>query len=116
MYEKLGKGAEPLTDRFGRFFGQDLVIRADDEILVPGLKSIAGGQRSRRDEVTGERLPDSDSADEAVIFVVLEYALKGDLPKTLSLKPPTSIDNGRPSTSIGFVLYHCERKSRKEWK
>ena len=105
VYEKLVKKPELLKDRYGSFFQQDWLVRADGNILVPTLKSIEGRQRSRRDEISGEVLANAEGDEGMVLSVILEYALGPDRPKTLSVKPPTS-DSGHSLASLGFVLYH----------
>ena len=73
VYEKLVKKPELLKDRYGSFFQQDWLVRADGNILVPTLKSIEGRQRSRRDEISGEVLANAEGDEGMVLSVILEY-------------------------------------------
>ncbi|MFK5923012.1 MAG: hypothetical protein QM496_12605 [Verrucomicrobiota bacterium] len=105
LFEKLDNEPKALKERYGDFFQQDWVLRADGKVLVPALKSIEGKQRSRRDEITGEVITNADEENDVILSVILEYALGVNLPKALSIKAPTS-KNGHALAAIGFVLYH----------
>lgn len=105
VYAKVIEKPELLKNRYRDFFEMDWVIRGDEKILVPVLKSIEGRKRSRRDEITGEVLPVSDENQEAVLLVKLEYSWGPNQPKSISIKPPTS-ENVRALAAVGFVLYH----------
>jgi hypothetical protein len=102
LHERLGGEPSPLTERLPRFFGEDLVLRADGATLTGGVREITARPRLRRDEVTGEALPPAgDEEPEIVVFAVLEYALP-DRPATVTIAPPPDRAN------IGFVTYHEE--------
>lgn len=106
ILERLELGNEPLPERFGQFFQEDFVLKADGEILVPSLNSIEGRPRARRDEVTGESLPASEEEKEVVLFVQLEYPLPDPPPRALTLTPPMGDATGGSSATVGFILYH----------
>ena len=102
---RMGLVAEPLGERLGRFFTEDLVIRADGGAPLPGrVGAIEPRRRVRRDDLTGEPMPTADDEGEAVVFVVLSYAFRGR-PDTVTLHPPTA-DGEYPSANIGFITYH----------
>jgi hypothetical protein len=101
LYEQLGFGSEPLRQRIGRLFSEDLAIRVDGEPLEGRIQSMAPRARARRDAVTGEPLPASESEAEIVIAATLIYPFDA-LPEALTLAAPS----GTGVASIGFVLYH----------
>jgi hypothetical protein len=106
LYERMGNDPEPLLDRLGRFFGEDLVLRADGGAPIVGeLRQVVPRQRVRRDEITGEALPAVGDEQEIVVFAELAYPLAGR-PGVLSLDPPTHGDKAYTRASIGFVVYH----------
>jgi hypothetical protein len=101
VYERLGHAPELLVERFPRFFQEDFVLRvAEGDPLPVRLVEMEPRQRIRRDEISGEPLPDSKDQEETVIFVRLWYPLQGK-PKRLRI-------GGLATTvaSLGFVLYH----------
>jgi hypothetical protein len=105
IHDGLGLPPEPLEERLPRFFGEDLVVRADDGSRLPGrLVSMEGRHRVMRDEITGEPLPAAEDEGDPVIFAVVEYPFPRR-PSALSLRPPRS-PRGFPAATIGFVLYH----------
>jgi len=105
LYERLGFEPEPFAERLSRFFGRDLVIRADDGAPLPGrVREIAPRPRVRRDELTGQALPIGDEEPEAVVFAVLEYSFRGH-PASLAIAPPRA-EGGVPRANIGVVVYH----------
>ena len=58
LYERLGQEPEPFVDRAVRFFGEDLVVRADGGAPMPArIEAIEVRARVQRDEVTGEAVP-----------------------------------------------------------
>ena len=101
LHAKLNRGSAPLAERLTRFFAEDLVLSVDGAEPLPGrLIEVAVRSRMRRDEITGEPLEDA-GADEAVLFVRLEYALPGR-PASLTLHGLRAT----PPVSVGFVAYH----------
>jgi len=104
IYEKLGNPPLSLRERLPNFFLNDLAIASADGAPLPGrLLRIAPRQRVRRDEVTGEPLPQDEENDETVVFARLEYAL-AKKPSTLTVFSAW----GQERPSIGFVVYHGE--------
>ena len=100
IYEQLGYGETPFSERQERFFQEDLVIVADDEVLPGIVTAMEVRQRAQRDEITGEPLPVQENA-EHVLWVNLFYAFEGR-PARLSVKAPSNV----APVDIGFVLYH----------
>lgn len=101
IYERLGNDPEPLRERFGRFFTEDLVLTADGGPPLPGrILEMEARPRVRRDEITGEPLPAAGEDPEQVVFARLEYLLPG--------RPATVTLGGRVAraTGVGFVAYH----------
>ncbi len=103
IYEQLGHGPRPISERLQDFFEHDLVIRADGEDPLAGRIISMGPQpRIRRDEISGEPLPPLENVEpEMVIAATLEYPLPGT-PKTITFYGPAL----SPAPSIGFVAYH----------
>jgi hypothetical protein len=85
IYEKLGNPPLSLRERLPLFFRTDLGMASADGQPLPGrLLRIEPRQRVRRDEITGEPLPQDEENDETVVFASLEYAL-AKKPDTLTL-------------------------------
>ena len=103
VYEHLGRGSEPLTERFPRFLTEGFVIALEDGTPLPARIAKMGPRvRVRRDNVTGEALSDEEGVEpETVVFARLEYPLPVDTDQLL-------IGGSVPgrSASIGFVVYH----------
>ena len=58
LYQKLGFDPEPFAERLMRFFGEDLVILADETNILPGrIVQMLPRKRIIRDEITGQPLP-----------------------------------------------------------
>ncbi len=107
VYQRLGHGADPWAGRLARYFAEDLTLRVDDGPPLPGrLVEISPRPRLARDEITGEPVPASASAEpiETVVFAVLEYPLT-ERPATLAVKSPMD-ERGFPNASVGFITYH----------
>jgi hypothetical protein len=105
LYSRLGYTPEPWIDRLLRFTARDLTVRADDGPPSPGrLRSIEIRQRVRRDEVTGEPLPNQPQDAESVVFARLAYPIPAR-PRTLTIAPPPQGPDADVA-SIGFVAYH----------
>ncbi len=105
VYERMEFEPEPFTERLARFFGRDLVIRADERGPLPGrLLEITPRPRVLRDEITGKPLPTGDEEPETVVFALLEYPFSGH-PASLAIVPPRA-DAGIPSANMGVVVYH----------
>jgi len=95
-----------LKDRLSRFFREDMTVRADDGLPLPGYVSeMLGRTRIRRDEITGEPLSATETEEEAVVFAVLHYPLAAE-PSTLHFTPPELEPGQATRTSIGFMTYH----------
>jgi hypothetical protein len=106
VYEQLGGAPEPLAQRLTRFFREDLVVRAEGGEPLPGrLRRAAPRPRVRRDEVTGEPLPEQGD-EEMVVFAVLEYPFEGR-PASLSFALPAR-GGTRTLANVGFVAYHLD--------
>jgi hypothetical protein len=105
LYQRLGHEPEPLASRQARFFGEDLVIRADQGPPLAGrVREMGPRLRVPRDEITGEPLPGRDEEGETVVFAVLEYPFQGR-PASLAFRPPAA-ERGAAAANIGFVAYH----------
>jgi hypothetical protein len=99
IHQRLGYGDAPLEERLETFFQRDFFIATEDGRPLLGLiAEMEPRDRVRRDEITGEALPDTAEA-ETVIFTRLVYPL--------AARPDTLVF-GAPGTSaeIGFVAYH----------
>jgi hypothetical protein len=77
-------------------------IKADGRRLKGTVVEHSRRNRIKRDDVTGEPLP-NESAEE-VAFLKLHYPLHTH-PKELVFEPPLTAD-GYATTDIGFVVYH----------
>ncbi len=105
IYERLGYEPEPIARRLPRFFREDLTIRPDGGLPVPGrVVDMAARPRVRRDEITGEPLPLVDGEGETVIYARLVYPLDRR-PAVLNIAPPRTKVGGA-AANIGFVVYH----------
>jgi len=105
LYSRLGYTPEPWIDRLLRFVAEDFTVRADDGPPSPGrLRSLEIRQRLKRDEVTGEPLPNQPQDARDVVFARLTYPLVGR-PETLTIGPRRA-PQGDDLASIGFVAYH----------
>ena len=101
LHEQLGFGSEPLRQRIAKFFGEDLAIRADGELLQGLIRDMSAKARVRRDAITGEPLPVAEDETEIVIAATLIYSFD-PLPAALTLAAPSATG----VANIGFVLYH----------
>ncbi len=105
IYERLGYEPEPIARRLPRFFREDLTIRPDGGLPIPGrVVEMAARPRVRRDEITGEPLPLVDGEGETVIYARLVYPLDRR-PAVLNIAPPRTKVGGA-AANIGFVVYH----------
>jgi hypothetical protein len=105
VYAALGNERHPLNARLERFFGEDLVLRADGNLLPGRILKVAAGKRVSRDEITGDPLPVQPTDSELVVFADLVYALKSK-PSILTLRPPLRGNTKNVAATIGFVAYH----------
>jgi hypothetical protein len=105
LYEKLAGAVVPLSTRLVEFFDRDWVIRADGVPLDGRVTRLVPRLRVKRDEITGEPLPIDDDEGEPVVYVELTYPLR-TRPRTMSIRPLITDDNGMAAANIGFVVYH----------
>lgn len=107
IYERLGHGAEPLRERLGRFFRQDLTIATPRGGVLPGrVVEMTARPRLQRDEITGEALPVQDVEAEPTVFAKLVYDLpQGAGPEALVFSPP-GFERPGAAANVGFVVYH----------
>jgi hypothetical protein len=105
LFARLGYAPEPWIDRLLTFAREDFTVRADDGPPSPGrLRALEVRQRIRRDQVTGEALPNQPEDAETVVFARLAYPIPGR-PESLTIGPrPAEAD--AEIASIGFVTYH----------
>ncbi len=100
LYEKLGHPRRPWAERVPEFFREDLVLAVEEGAPLPGrVVAIAARPRVRRDEISGEPLPQGEGDVELVVFAELEYALPAK-PATLTFSAPS----GPKTASVGFVV------------
>jgi hypothetical protein len=105
IYVKMGYDPEPFSDRLGRFFTEDLTIRAGQGKPITGrITMIEPRTRIVRDISTGEPLPSQDDSGEIVVAVTIIYPLRGH-PDVMRIKPPGG-GTGYTSAGIGFQVYH----------
>ena len=107
IYERLGHEAEPLRERLGRFFREDLTIAAPNVGALPGrVVEMTARPRLQRDEITGEALPVQDEEAEPTVFAKLVYYLpEGVGPEALVFSPP-SVESLGAAANVGFAVYH----------
>lgn len=99
IYERLGNEPQALRDRLPRFFQADLpVVVEDGQPIIGRIVEMQPRSRVKRDEITGEPLPDTEEDPEVVVFARIHYPFSGR-PETLSF------GMNQPA-SIGFVAYH----------
>jgi hypothetical protein len=107
IFERLGHEAEPLRERLGRFFREDLTIAAPKVGALPGrVVEMTARPRLQRDEITGEALPVQDEEAEPTVFAKLVYHLpEGAGPEALVFSPP-SVETLGAAANVGFAVYH----------
>jgi len=105
LFTRLGYAPEPWIDRLLRFVQEDFTVRADDRPPSPGrLRALEVRQRIRRDQVTGQELPNQPDDTETVVFARLAYPILGR-PASVTIGPSVP-EPGDELASIGFVAYH----------
>jgi hypothetical protein len=104
IYDKLGNDPSPIAQRLELFFREDFVIEAGGEPLRGGVLQMEPRKRLKRDNITGEPLPNQGEGQD-ILFVELVYPMEGK-PKTLSIQPPTNQDRGLVSVTVGLMTYH----------
>ena len=104
LYQNLGFEPKPFSDRLVDFFGEDLVILADDNILPGRIVQMLPRKRIIRDEITGQPLPVQPEDAEFTVFVEIEYAWT-QRPSRLTFVSPGRSDPSKLA-SVGFVVYH----------
>jgi hypothetical protein len=99
IYVRLTSEERPLRERLEEFFTEDLYVVADGGEPIRGrVLAMERRTRLRRDEITGEPLPSSDTDPEPVLYARILFPFSG---------PPQTLTFGKRRTSnIGFVLYH----------
>jgi hypothetical protein len=102
IYEGMDYPPRPFAERLAEFFRRDLVIAADDTILVGELRAIGPRTRVLRDQVTGEELPVAGEDAETVVAAELFYPFPAAPPRLLSMSPPIQFG----LANVGFVIYH----------
>ena len=103
IYEKMGNEPAPVVERIIRFFDEDFVVEADGEILRGGIRQMEPRSRLKRDEITGEPLP-NQGGGEGILFAEFVFPMVGN-PESLSIHPPKN-EQGFTSASIGMMVYH----------
>ena len=99
LYEQLGNEPKPLAERYPLFFKEDLlVIPEDGEPLIGRVVEMQPKERVKRDDITGEPLPNTDEEPETVIMARIFFPFD-ERPLTLTI-------GSRMSANIGFVVYH----------
>jgi hypothetical protein len=107
IYVRLGHEPQPLRERLGRFFREDLTIATEGGRALPGrVVEMTARPRLQRDEITGEALPVQDEKAEPTVFARLVYDLPdGTSPEALVFTPP-SYERLGAAANLGFVAYH----------
>jgi hypothetical protein len=102
IYQQLGYGDEPASERLKQFYSKDFKIMGEEQTpLTAELMAISPSQRIKRDEVTGEPIPVKEGEQELVITAQLFYDFKGQQPKSLIL-----FNNQSHPSVTGFMAYH----------
>lgn len=101
IYTRLGNSPRPIDQRTAEFFSKDWVLSADGRPLVGRIRRLAPSRRIKRDEITGDPLPNQPPDAEPIILIEVVYKLESQ-PKTLTIAPRRRL----AAASIGFVLYH----------
>jgi hypothetical protein len=101
IYQDMGFGDTPWSERLQQFFSNEFTIIVDEQTLPGRLQSIEPSYRIKRDEITGEPLPVEDKDAEQVISTTLFYPFE-NLPETIYLTKRIS----GSGSDVGFVLYH----------
>ena len=105
IYRRLEFGDQPVEDRLKEFFAEDWVVRDAAGVPLTGqVSSFALRKRIKRDEITGDPLPNQPENAEVVAYVELRFPLPGK-PPSLSFQPPTT-STDRAGAHVGFVTYH----------
>jgi hypothetical protein len=100
----LGFEPKPFSDRLVDFFGEDLVILADETILPGRIVQMLPRKRIIRDEITGQPLPVQPEDAEFTVFAEIEYTWT-QRPSSLTFVSPGRSDPSKLA-SVGFVVYH----------
>jgi len=99
LYEQLGNEPKPLAKRYPLFFKEDLlVIPEDGEPLIGQVLEMQPKERVKRDEITGEPLPNTDEEPETVIMARIFFPFEE--------RPASLTFSSRMPANIGFVVYH----------
>jgi len=99
VYEQLGNEPKPLIERYPLFFKEDLLVIPDEgEPIIGQVVEMQPGERVKRDEITGEPLPNTEEEPETVIMARIFFPFE-KRPATLTL-------GSRMPANIGFVVYH----------
>lgn len=96
LYAALLLPPESHTDRLAKFFGNDLVLRADGEALQGELRRAEARRRVLRDDITGAQVGELPSVS---VVATLFYRLPAKVPSTLTIRPVVG-------ANIGFIAYH----------
>lgn len=106
IYSDMGFGDEPFIQRLQSFHRESLRIDAEGVPLVATLRELKPSQRTRRDEISGEPLPDAGLEADTVLLASLIYTRPGGAavgqPEALTFHPPRRYG----TANIGFVAYH----------
>jgi hypothetical protein len=100
----LGFEPKPFSDRLVDFFGEDLVILADETILPGRIVQMQPRKRIIRDEITGQPLPVQPEDAEFTVFAEIEYTWS-QRPSNLTFVAPGR-NNPSKLAAVGFVVYH----------
>lgn len=104
----------PEDERLTNFGENVLSVIADGQKLPTELRTIDRRFRKKRaspyagtlDPYSGRRFP-SPPEDKRVVFAELYYPFSDGLPETVEFIPPKG-EEGRPSASIGMIVFHDE--------
>ena len=85
VYEQLGNEPKPLIERYPLFFKEDLLVIPDEgEPIIGQVVEMQPGERVKRDEITGEPLPNTEEEPETVIVARIFFPFE-ERPATLTL-------------------------------
>ncbi|MHC5018409.1 MAG: hypothetical protein ACYTFP_07585 [Planctomycetota bacterium] len=105
LHQKMGFEPKPLSERLMDFFGEDMVILADEQTILPGrIIRMEPRKRVIRDEITGQPLPVQPEDAEFTVFAEIEYAWSQQ-PSSLTFTSPGRNDPSKLA-AVGFVVYH----------
>jgi hypothetical protein len=101
LYQRLGYGDTPLTERLPRFVSADMPVLVSGSKLPGQVTKIGPATRPLRDAVTGEELPTPEDEATVVIRATIIFPFD-ERPESLTLIAPRVTG----AANIGFVLYH----------